>query len=63
MQLQCNASAFCGLQNVFGDKCLDKRFTSAAPASSWLAQALPAGLMRMLGGKRELDAMCSCTAA
>lgn len=41
------------LQNVFGDKCLDKRFTADAPKSSWLSSLLPPGLARLLGGKRK----------
>ena len=42
------------MQNVFGDKCLDQRFTAAAPGwRSWVARMLPAGLLRTLGGKRE----------
>ncbi|KAI7846201.1 hypothetical protein COHA_000271 [Chlorella ohadii] len=44
------------MQNVFGDRCLDSRFTSAAaPAPSWLARLLPAGLTRVLGGKHDPD--------
>ncbi|PRW58008.1 serine carboxypeptidase-like 34 [Chlorella sorokiniana] len=44
------------MQNVFGDKCLDKRFTSATPpAPSWLARLLPARLARMLGSKHHPD--------